>query len=323
MGYRVMMLALVCAIAGAQPATSQTWPAKPVRLIVPTGPGSATDLMARLMANEVEAAIGGSVYVENIPGASGIPAHQAAARATPDGYTFLFTNTSGMALNPVSFKQLPYDPAKDFDAVAIIADLAPQMVAVNKNVPAQTLPELLAYARANAGKLDYAVDATAGGGVAAGRLLNKRGAMGMSEVAYKSAGQMVQDVAAGQVPVAVTSIAAPQSFVDRGDIRPLAVFSGRRFPGLPNLPTVDEYVPGTAMDGFFAIVAPTGTPVDTIDRFNRAVDKFVRKPDTTARLTALGLATSGARTPKGAAEFIAGEQARWRELAIELAIEKQ
>ena len=214
MNFRIPSWWLIAgAFALASPAVAQSWPVKPVRLIVPTGPGSATDLMARLMANEVSKAIGGSVYVENLAGASGIPAHQTTARAAPDGYTFLFTNTSGMAINPVSFKQLPYNPATDFSAVAMVADLAPQMASVNKNLPVKTLSELIAYAKANSGKVNYAVDATAGAGVVSGRLLNRRAAMNMSEVSYKSAPQMAQEVAAGQVPVLVSSIAATQVFV--------------------------------------------------------------------------------------------------------------
>jgi tripartite-type tricarboxylate transporter receptor subunit TctC len=165
MSFRVLFLSLIGSMVLSQSAAAQTWPEKPVRLIVPTGPGSATDLMARLMADEVSKAIGGAVFVDDIPGASGIPAHQAAARAAPDGYTFLFTNTSGLAINPVSFKRLPYDPTKDFSAVAVVADLAPQMVSVNKTLPVHSLPDLIAYGKANLGKVDYAVDATAGGAV--------------------------------------------------------------------------------------------------------------------------------------------------------------
>ncbi len=323
MKFRLALLGLMGLLGSSPPAPAQTWPVKPVRLIVPTGPGSSTDLMARVMANEVAKAIGGSVYVENIAGASGIPAHQATARAAADGYTFLFTNTSGLASNPVSFKQLPYDPTKDFDAVAIVADLAPQMVSVNKKVPVNTVADLIAHAKANAGKIDYAVDATTGAGVISGRLLNRRADMNMAEVSYKSAPQMAQDVAAGQVPVLISSIAASQVFVDSGDIRPLAVFSSRRFPGLPNLPIVGETVPGVMLDGFFVIVAPAGTPADMVERFNKAVAQFLNTPEAPQRLNALGLASSGAGTPASTAEFIRVEQKRWRDLAVELNIERQ
>ena len=321
---RILLAVAACAfIATSIGASAQEWPARQIRLIVPTGPGAATDVMARVMANEVSKVIGGTVYVENLPGASGLPAHQAAARATPDGYTFLFTNTSGMALNPVAFKQLPYNPAVDFAAVAMVADLGPQMVSVHKDVPVNTLPELIAYEKANKGKIDYAVDITAGAPAVLARLLTKRTQMDMAEVPYNSAAQMVQDVVAGRVPVLVSSIAVVRSFIDSGDVKSIAVFSGRRFPTLPNMPTVSETLPGTVMDGFFAVVAPARTPPDIIAKFNKAVDVFLKTPEAPGRLAAIGLGTSGAGTPESTARYIADEQQHWRELAIELKIEPQ
>jgi tripartite-type tricarboxylate transporter receptor subunit TctC len=125
------------------------WPTRPIRLIVPTGAGAATDIMARLLANGIGSGLGQSVVVENMPGASGLLAHQAVARAQPDGYTLLFTNTSGMSINPISFKTLPYDPARDFTAVAMVCSLGPQMLSVNAELPVKTVPEFFDYARAH------------------------------------------------------------------------------------------------------------------------------------------------------------------------------
>ena len=320
---RFNLVAALGIVLIASSAQAQGWPDHPVRLIVPTGPGSATDVMARVMANEVSRTIGGTVYVENLAGASGIPAHQAAARAVPDGYTFLFTNTSGLALNPVSFKQLPYDPVKDFVAVAMVADLGPQMVSVNNDFPVKTLSELIAYAKAHPGKVDYAVDITAGAAPVSAHLLNDRSGAGMSEVPYKSAGQMGQDVAAGRVPVLISSIAAARSFTDAGSIRSIAIFSARRFPTLPAVPTVDETLPGTVLDGFFAVVAPARTPREIVEKFNKAVGDFLRTPDAPKRLADIGLGTSGAGTPESTAKYIADEQQHWRDLARELKIEAQ
>ena len=311
------------AIVLATGAWADDWPNRPVRVLVPTGPGSATDVMARLMANEVSRSIGGSVFVENIPGASGILAHQTAARSSPDGYTFLFTNTSGLALNPVAFKQLPYNPASDFTAVALVADLGPQMVSVQKDLPVKTLGDLIAYAKANPGKLDYAVDVTAGAAPISARLLNDHSGAGMTEVPYKSAAQMGQDVAAGRVPVLVSSMAVARTFLEAGNIRPIAVFSARRFPTMPDMPTVSETLPGTVLDGFFAVVAPAKTPVEIVSKFNAAVAAFLKTPDAPKRLADIGLGTSGAGTPQSTASYIAKEQAHWRELAKELNIEQQ
>src|SRR5262249_44787140 len=158
--------------------------------------------------------LGQPVVVENLPGASGLVAHQTAARATPDGYTFLFTNTSGLATNPVTFKSIPYDPARDFAPVAMVVDFGPQMLSVNVELPVnvalpvKSVPELIAHAKANPGKLSYAVDVTAGAAPFAARLFNKRADLNMVEIPYRSAAQMVQDVASGTIPVLISSMAA-------------------------------------------------------------------------------------------------------------------
>src|SRR6476620_7964525 len=136
------LAAMTASAAMAQPA----WPTRPIKLIVPTGPGAATDVMARLLADGVSRTLGQPVIVENMGGASGIVAHQAASRAAPDGYTFLFSNTTGMASNLIPYKSLPYDPTKDFTPVAMVCDLGPQSVSVNAEVPVKSIPELIAYA---------------------------------------------------------------------------------------------------------------------------------------------------------------------------------
>lgn len=306
----------------AQSSTG-SWPARPIKLIVPTGPGAGTDVIARVMATEVSKAIGGSVYVENMPGASGLLAHQAAATSDPDGYTLLFSNTSGLAINPTTFKKLPYDPEKSFVMIALVADFAPQIVSVHKSVPAQNLGELIKYVKANPGKVSYGVDATAGAGVFTGRLLNRRAQLDMAEVPYRNAAQLVQDAATGRVEVLVSSIIAAQPFVQTGDLRQIAVSSGKRFPGLPDLQTVAETIPGAVLDGWFVLAAPAGTPEPIVARLNTAVKDFLGGADIQQRLIALGLATNGTDTPAKTAEFIRQEQQTWRNLAKEIDIPQQ
>ncbi|MCC6779281.1 MAG: tripartite tricarboxylate transporter substrate binding protein [Hyphomicrobiales bacterium] len=307
----------------AAPAEAQTWPSRPVKLIVPTGPGAATDVMARLLADAIARPLGQPVVVENLAGASGIVAHQTVARAAPDGYTLLFTNTSGIAVNPVSYKQLPYDPSRDFTAVATVCSLGPQMVSVNAELPVKTLPELIAYARDQRGKLSIAFDTTAGAAAFAARLLNRRGDLGFTEVPYRAAAQMAQDVASGVVQVMMSSVAAASAVVQAGKVRRIAITSEKRFPGLPELPSVSETLPGVVMNGWFAVVAPTGTPADIIARLNREIGIFLQAAEVQQRLLGFGLATEGAGTPESTASFIRGEQERWRALAKELPIEPQ
>ncbi len=320
---RLLVGALLVAVAASGAFAQSAWPSRPIKLIVPTGPGAATDVMARLLADGMSRSLGQPVVVENMPGAAGIVAHQTAARAAPDGYTFLFSNTSGLASNLISFKSLPYDAAKDFTPVAMVCDLGPQSVSVNAEVPAKTLPELIAYAKTKPEGLSYAVDVTAGAAPFAARLLNKRANLNMIEVPYRSAAQMTQDVASGVNPVLVSSIAAATAMVQAGKIRRIAVTSTKRFPGLPDLPTANESVPGVIMDGWFVVVAPANTPVDIVNKVNQSVEEFLKSPDIRQRLIAFGLATSGADTPQNTAAFIKREQERWRALAQELGVEPQ
>jgi tripartite-type tricarboxylate transporter receptor subunit TctC len=311
------------AIIAACGATAQEWPARPVKLIVPTGPGAATDVMARLLGEGISRTLGQSIVVENMPGASGIIAHQAVARAAPDGYTLLFTNTSGMAINLISFKQLPYDPARDFVPVAMVCSLGPQMLSVNSTLPVQSVAELIAYAKANPGKLSIAYDTTAGAAGFAARLFNKRAALGLAEVPYRSAAQMIQDAGSGVTQLLMSSIAAANPMVQAGKVRRLAVTSATRFPGLPDLPALNETMPGVVMNGWFGIVAPVGTSAEIVGRVNRLVDDFLRGSDIQQRLLTFGLATEGAGTPESTAQFIRLQQEQWRSLAKELDIQPQ
>lgn len=313
--------ALAC-LSGAA-AHAQSWPSRPIKLIVPTGAGAATDVMARLMADSVTRGIGQAVVVENLPGASGLIAHQTAARAAPDGYTFLFTNTSGLATNPVTFKSIPYNPARDFTPVAMVVDFGPQMLSVNAEVPVKSVPELIEYAKSNPMKPTYAVDVTAGAAPIIARLFNKRAALGMIEVPYRSASQMAQDVASGTVPVLMSSMAASKAMVQAGKIRWLAISSSQRFPAQPEIPTINETVPGVTMDGWFVLVGPAGVPADIVAKMNREVGEFLKTDGIKERLAGFGLASSGAGTPQSTGEFITREQAKWRALAQELNIEPQ
>lgn len=316
-----LIFCLVCVLA--VDVNAQSWPNRPLKLIVPTGPGAATDVMARMLADGVSRNLDQSMVVENMPGASGIVAHQTVARAAPDGYTFLFTNTSGMAINLISFKQLPYDPTKDFTAVAMVCNQGPQMISVNAELPVKTLSDLIAYAKANRGKLSIAFDTTAGAAAFAAKLFNRRADLGLVEVPYRSAAQMTQDVASGINQVMISSIAAARSVVDAGKVRPIAITSKTRFRGLPDLPAVSETLPGIAIDGFFGIVAPAGTPADIVARLNREIAEYLKGPEIRQRLISFGLATEGAGTPESTAQFIRKEQDRWRALAQELGVEPQ
>ena len=319
--FGIVLSCVIVVLAGA--ARAETWPSRPIKLIVPTGPGAATDVMARLLADGVSRTLGQTVFVENIPGASGILAHEAAARAAPDGYTLLFTNSSGMAINRISFKQLPYDPTRDFTAVALVCDLAPQILSVNAKLPVSSVGALIDYGKANPGKLSIAFDNTAGAAAFGAKLFNKRSGLGMVEVPYRSAAQVSQDVASGLNQVMMSSIIAAIGVVQSGAVRPLAISSGKRFPGLPDLPSLRETLPGLVIDGFFAIVAPAGTPHDAVVRLNREIDRYLADPAVQKKLLPLGLSTGGGGTPEGSAQTVRREQDGWLAIGKELGVEPQ
>jgi tripartite-type tricarboxylate transporter receptor subunit TctC len=314
---------LAVALACATPVRAQEFPSKPVKLIVPYAAGGGTDIVARIVAQKLQDKWGPAVIVENRAGAGGNVGAEAVFTAAPDGYTLLFTNTSGSAINLVTFKQLPYDPTRDFTPVATVVSLGPQMVSVNSEMPVKTLPELIRYAQRNRGKLSMGADVTAGAAIFTARLLNKRADLGLAEVPYRAAAQMGQDTASGVNPVMVSSIAVANPFVQAGKVRRIAVSSERRFPGLDDLPTMAETVPGVIVNGWFGVVAPAGTAAEIVSRVNREIGEFLKGREIRDRLLTFGLASDGAGTPESTAQYIREEQERWRQLAAELNIQPQ
>ena len=319
--YRVLLCAALLLVS--EQASGQEWPVRPIKLIVSTGPGLATDIMARLMSERISRRLGQTVFVENIPGGSGMIGAQAAARSMPDGYTFYFAPSSALSANLVLYKSVPYDPVRDFAPVATVCDSSPFVLSVQPEMPVKTLPELIAYAKENPGKLSYAIDTSSGLQLAIGQLLTKRAGLDWVQVPYKSTPQMLQDTASGVVQVMISSVAAVQGFANAGKLRMIAISSEKRFPGLDDLPTIAEVLPGFRIDGWFVVVAPRATPFAVVDRLNEAIGEFLKGPDIAPRLLTLGLATSGAGTPQSTGDFIASEVSLWRALAKELDIKPQ
>jgi hypothetical protein len=268
------------------------WPSRPIKLVVPTGPGAATGVMARLLSEGMRPLLGQPVIVENTAGAGGTIGVGRVARAAPDGYTFLFTNTSGMIFNKISFKQLPYDPLRDFTPVASVCSQGPQMVSVNVSVPAQSVAELIAYAKANRGKLSIAFDVTAGAAGVATRLFNKRADLGLTEVPYRSAAQMAQDAASGVNPVLMSSIAA----ANRGGVGRQGAAArdhlGDALPRLARLPALNETLPASWSTAGSASSRRPARRADCCARQSR--DRRVpQEPGDSAAPISFGLATNG------------------------------
>lgn len=304
-------------------AAAQTWPTRAIKLIVSTGPGLATDIMARLLSDRLSRALGQQIFVENIPGAAGMIGAQAAVRSPPDGYTFYFAPASAISSNMFLYKSVPYDPINDFTPVAMICDSGPFAISVQPTLPINTLPDLIAYAKAHPGAVSYGVDTSSGYAVVLGQVVGKRAMIDWVQVPYKSTPQMLQDATAGVTQATISSSGATLPLARDGKLRIVAISSEKRFPGLDDLPTIAETIPGIAIDGWFAVVAPAKTPAPIIERMNKEIDVALKDTEFRSRLRALGLATSGAGTPQSTGDFIRAQIERWRGLVKELDIQPQ
>ena len=314
---------LLCGCLFMPAAFAQSWPAKPVRIIVSTGPGLATDIMARLLTDRLSKNLGQQFVVENIAGAAGILGAQTAARAAPDGYTAYFAPASALATNHLLFKSVPYDSLRDFTAVAMVCDTGPFVITVQPELPVKTLPELIAYAKSNPDKLSYAFDISSGYAAIIGQLINRRMNAGMTEVPYKATAQALQDTMTGRTQLMIGSIPASDAFVKAGKLRRIAVSSEKRFAAIPDVPAIAETIPGFNIDGWFAMVAPTGTPAPIVQRLNHEIDVVLKDAEVLQRINQFGLGTSGAGTPQSTGDFIRAQRDRWAGIVKELDIQPQ
>jgi tripartite-type tricarboxylate transporter receptor subunit TctC len=315
----LMLFALLGAFVHTE---AQTWPARPIKVIVSQAAGGAPDIICRLITDRLTRAIGQQVLVENRPGSGNVVGAQAAARAAPDGYTFFFATAAALVTNPYTFKSLPYDPARDFVPVAMIAK-GPFFVLAHPSVPAKTLAELVAYDKANPNKLSFATDGPRNFSGILAAWLNKLAGTQILAVPYATMPQGVQDTIAGRTQLAVLAVPAAAPFIKRGDLRPLGVSFARRIPGYEDVPTIAETFPGFEFIGWFSLVAPAGTPREIVQRMNREVDRILKDQEVAQRLANLGFYTEGAETPEALAEFVRAELAKWGRIMKEVDIQPE
>jgi tripartite-type tricarboxylate transporter receptor subunit TctC len=308
----VALVALSFGLGAPAPA-AEPWPSRPIKLINALAAGSAPDILSRMIAEPLSRALGQQVVVENRAGAANIIATQAAARAAPDGYTLYFGPSLALAVNPHTFKSLPYDPVTDFSYIAMVSKAA-FFVLAHPDLPAKTLPELIALDKAKPGQLSVAVDGPKNSSGMLAAWLNKTAGLGMVLVPYATMPQGIQDTLAGRVQLTVAAglVAAPH--IDRGALRPLAVSSANRVPGYPNVPTIAETFPGFEFVGWFVLAAPKGTPADIVRRLNAAMDQILRDPELVRRLGELGFYVDGALTPAATADFVRRQRDAWGEI---------
>ena len=295
-------------VAGS--AVAQSYPAKPVRMIAPFPPGGAPDLFARLVADNLGTSLGQQVFVENRPGAGGNIASEAAAKSPADGYTLYLAAHPPFTLNPILMGRAPYDPVKDFAPIALVGSQW-FVLSVNPQVPARNLDQLVAYVKANPGKLSYASSGPGSPQHLGMEFFKHALGLDVAHVPYKGASLFVSDLVSGRIDMALASLTVAGQQLKSGKILPLAVTSKQRSSLFPELPSVAEsLIPGYEVTAWFAVVAPTGVPREIVTRLNGEIERIVARPEVKTRLTGLGL-DANFSSPEGLAEVIRSEIAKW------------
>ena len=286
LGLSAAMLAL------AVPVAAQTYPSKPIKIVVPFPAGGTSDVLARLIGQKMTESWGQPVVVENKPGSSGNLGADAVAKSAPDGYTLVLMDVGNLVISPALFK-LPFNVEKDFAPVAMVA-YSPHLLAVSTKVPANTPAELVAYAKAQKGKLNYAVAAGMGSAShLAGVMYAQRSGIEWGYVPYKGGAQAITDLIGGQVDVMFNGMVATYPHVKAGKIKLIAISSAKRNAQMPDTPTVAESLPGFLTGSFQGLLAPAGTPKAVIDKVYAEVQRITALPDVRERLTTLGAEPSG------------------------------
>ncbi|MBK7660293.1 MAG: tripartite tricarboxylate transporter substrate binding protein [Betaproteobacteria bacterium] len=306
-----LLATLGCALALAisPAALAQAFPTKPVKIIVTYPPGGGADLMARLIAPKMAEALGQPVVVENKAGASGQIGAGEVARAAPDGYT-LMLDAANYAVNPSLYPKLPYDPAKAFTPIGVLA-LYPNMLVVTPSFAPKTVKDLVDLAKSKPGSVAFASSGNGSAQHLAGELFKQKAGVDLQHIPYKGGGPAMNDVMGGQVPVFFANVASGLGHVKGGKLRPLALTGAKRIAALPDLPTMAEAgVPGYEVYEWNGVFAPAGTPAPVIAKLAEAVQKAMASPDIKERVAALGgeIAPQG---PKAAEQFIREQTGMW------------
>jgi tripartite-type tricarboxylate transporter receptor subunit TctC len=303
--YAIMLGALV--VTGG--ASAQTYPERPVRIVVPFAAAGPTDVIARLLADKLTASLGGQFYVENRPGAGGNTGTAAVAQSPPDGHTLLVAST-GFVVNPSLFAKVPYDPVKDFAPISIVA-VSPNVLTVHPSVPAKSIKELVALIKANPGKYSYASPGVGSTPHLSGEIFRISQGIDMVTVQFTGAGPAIQNTVGGHTPVAVTALPPATPQIQEGRLRALMVTSEKRVRSLPDVPTAAEAgLAGQEAYTLTGVLAPAGTPKAIIDLLHREIVKMVALPDAQKRLDSLGFEVV-ANSPQEFEARIKTELVKW------------
>ncbi len=297
--------AALAGTAAAQPA----FPTRPIRIVIPFGPGGGTDNLVRILEPYVTRALGQQLVIENRPGAASVVGTEIAARAEPDGYTLVALDST-FVINPGLLPSLPYDPARDFAPITVLA-FAPVVLLAHPSVPAATLPQLIALAKARPGSLAYASGGNGAPTHLVGEMLKAEAGIDLTHLPYRGTGPAMNDIIAGHVPLGVNGLSASAAHISSGRVRALAVTGDTRAEAFPDVPTFKELgLPGVDLYTHWGVLTRAGTPPAVIERLATAFNEAVLRPDLKQRLNDLGFVPAGAGAARYA-EIIARETARF------------
>jgi tripartite-type tricarboxylate transporter receptor subunit TctC len=300
---------LICSLGLSCAALAQTFPARPIRLVVGYAPGGPNDILARLLAQKLAERLGQNVIVDNRPGADSIIATEMVARSAPDGHTLLMT-TGSHTMHPSVYNKLPYDIVRDFAPIMIVAATG-YIVVVHPSVPVASMKELIALAKAKPGQLTYASAGAGGPNHLGVELFKSMAGIDMVHVPYKGGAPAITDLVGGQVQLMFSAMAPALPQVKAGKLRALAVSSARRSAAVPELPTVAEAaLPGFEVTGWYGLMAPAATPRRTVDRLHSELVAILKLPDVAERLLAIGVEPVG-DTPEQMLAYMKTEIAKW------------
>jgi tripartite-type tricarboxylate transporter receptor subunit TctC len=298
---------------------AEPWPSQSIKIISPMAAGSGPDILNRLIAEKLTRALGQTVFVENRPGAANVVATQAAARAPADGNTLFFGPSLALAVNPHTFKRLPYDPAKDFIHISMIGKTAFFLLA-HPSVSVQSLPDVVALEKGKPGNLSIVVDGPRNSFGLLATWLNQRASIGLQLISYTNNPQGVQDAIAGRVPLAMLAGLVARSLIQEGRLRPLAVSSSQRLPGFESVPTMAESMPGIEFIGWFVLSAPAGTPSEVVNKINREMEVIMRDSDLVSRLHEFGFYTDGAGSVASVTDFVNRQRQDWARIVSDIGL---
>lgn len=300
-------------------AQAQAWPERPVKWVLSQPPGSGPDNIARLLSERLGKGWGQAVVIDNKPGGQNTIGALAAARSAPDGHNFYFATTAALVTNSYLFKTLPYDARQDFVPVAFIAK-SPFALLVETNSPIRSIEDLIARAKAAPGKLSLGNEGPRAFSGMIARLFNARAKIETNLVSYASVGVAVQDTIGGHVDAVLADLASTAALARQGRLRVLAVTSGKRVAGWDNAPALAELLPGFEMVGWFALVAPTGTPAAVVQKVNHDLNALLADREMAERINGLGPIAEPGATPEQVGEFLRVEHQRWAQAAREIGL---